>query len=323
MGNIFNQHDDVLYLFEPLHSIEVKHGIENFRMIDNRTFYNRKTEGFLKDIMNCHYHNDSSDMYLKGFKKGGFRYHSRKLISPPFCEKKGKRCFDVTPKLMNEICNDTNMKIVIKELEPRIPNVNISFLHYLSELKQNENDVYIIHLVRDPRAYLLSMKNLEWYKENHTIPELTEDVYIADRCLETLNNLEYFTKYSAEQRRYFSKYAILRYEDFADNPVYTAQRMHDFVKLEFNRTIKEYVFEATSTNNNKTINPYACTARNISVIKNKWRNEENYQFILKVQKLCKKIMEKLGYDMISSKEDLKNINNTFLSKPLMSADVII
>ena len=324
IGSMFNQHKDVLYLFEPLRSIELHHGIENFRNKDysNSTLYNRETQLFLTEIMGCHY-DDVSKEYLKKFEKGRFRYFSKKLINPPFCKSEKKDCLDLTSLLMNKLCNETNLRIFVKELEFRIPNTDISFLQYLSKLREKENDVYIVHLVRDPRAFLLSMKKVGWYKEKHSIREKTEEVYIKSRCLETLKNIEYFIKNNAEQSRYFLKYTVLRYEDFATNPVTIAKRLHGFVGIKFSDPVKNYVYEKTNGKKQRNFDPYTSGSRNISAVKNNWRREGNLQFIMKVQNSCRKLMTILGYNMIRNIDDLKNFNKQLLSKPLIPEAVTI
>lgn len=298
LGSIFNEHEDVLYLFEPLIAVEKYHNLINFMLTNQsaQTFINLKFTQFLNDIMKCEYH-EKHDGYLKALNFGQFRFHSKKLSSTPFCK---ESCGDVTAKLMNNLCSDKNLRVVIKDLEFRLPNKDLSFLQYMSKLNDHV-DVNVIHLVRDPRAYLASMMNAGWFKNQN------EDIFIKERCEETLNNIEYFTENNAKQSKSFINYKLLRFEDFADDPLHISEKIHRFLKLNFSQNVKNYISLSTSGKATTSSDPYSSSARNISSVKNGWRIKVTFDFVQKIQNSCNKLMKVLSYTDLSTKIALKDL----------------
>ena len=250
IGSIFNEHSDVIYLFEPFRAIK-----------DTVKTHTLKPEQALKDIMACKY-NARSKVYLKKF-----QYHrsfSKALNNPPFCKSAYFNCSLVTPRLTNQLCNNTKLTIVIKELYDRLSFVYISFAQNLRPF-----DAYIIHLVRDVRANLLSLIKVGMLRKNlHENDSMT----IKRSCLTTPKNIKYFMKH--KELGSF-KYAVLRYEDFGRNPLAVANRIHEFVHMNFNDALKKFVSNVTNTKNIiKRYRAFGTSPRNIGEVMNKWRKRK-------------------------------------------------
>lgn len=290
LGDFFNQKDDVLYFFEPLRSVEVYHNISNFRLRDNssKTLFNGKTEEFMKSILSCKYHKNQ-DVYLERLDYHLFRYNSKKLSSPPFCTKFKHVCKPVTSLLLNKLCLNKNLNIVVKELEFRLPNADLSFIEYISQKYGKNNRITIIHLVRDPRASFNSLKKLEWFTLNHSIYEKREDVFITERCKETIKNIDF---YGVDRN---IRYKFVKFEDIAMDPVQQIKAIFDSTQITFDKSTEEFVKQKTSKKDSVITDPFSTQSRDINNIKDKWKGEASKDFLEKVEHYCGDLIKRLSY----------------------------
>ena len=296
LGDIFNQKDDVLYFFEPLRSVEVYHDISNFRLRDNslKTLFNSKTEDFMKSILRCKY-KKNQDVYLEKLDYNLFRYNSKKLSSPPFCTKFKHVCKPITSLLLNKLCLNKNLNIVVKELEFRLPNADLSFIEYISQKYGQNNRITIIHLIRDPRASFNSLKKLEWFTLNNSIYEKREDVFITERCKETMKNIDF---YGADRN---IRYKSVKFEDIATDPVQQIKAIFDFTQITFDKSIEEFVKQKTSKKDSTITDPFSTQSRDINTIKDKWKGESSKDFLEKVEHYCRNLIKRLSYEKLFQK----------------------
>lgn len=317
LAEMFNQHDEFIYFFEPLRAIEHSMNFANFQNRDptRRDFYQKEVKEFLKDIMNCQYRKQH-DKYLSLLDKGSFRYNSRKLTAPPFCEGVRRNCHRINATLMNELCTNNNtLKIAIKELSFRLPNKEIRYLESLASYGK----MYLINIVRDPRAYLHSMKRLGWYFDNHKEYARREEFYLAERCVETKRNIEFGIQ---TLQTHSIRYTILRYEDLSrTNITQLGNGLSRLLKLNLLDHAISYFADKTHGKNNNG-DPYSTNSRNIVKAINNWRNKVNFAFVRKVQYTCDDVMRLLGYVIITDEAMLRNASTiTFQKFPLKKLDV--
>ena len=328
---------DFLYFFEPLRAVERYLDIAYFHLNSTNdpmyTKYHNIADRFINNLLNCRFDRDD-DAILKLHDEGSFRHRSKLMTQHPFCNSsatgKGVLCESLTSKVLNQYCLDhPNTNIVIKELEFRIPEASI-----LRILKRRE-DVKVIHLVRDPRSFLVSMKRLGWLD---TPGSDREDVFIEKRCLEIQNNIVKITrsdhgKNVARNRRtshletpllmingdseirinkksdfpkslnppILRRYKILKYEDLAQD---TSGRrlgiaLSEFLDLDFVAdTTKFFVQKFTNKKNSSgesAANPFSTGRRNIKDFMGGWRDAKYKNYVKKIENYCRNLMVLLDY----------------------------
>ena len=158
---------------------------------------------------------------MKTFMKKGIRMRYLPSLMTQWEQKKNKP--QIKPflgnltKLYKAIQKCTNSKVIVDTSKH-------SGYGYMLNLIP-EIDLYIIHLVRDPRAVAYS-----WLKKK-VQPDKKETIYISryspfKSCLQW-NIRNFFAEYFWKKT---NKYLLLRYEDFIDNPKESLSQALELVK---------------------------------------------------------------------------------------------
>lgn len=106
------------------------------------------------------------------------------------------------------------------------------------------------------------------------------------------------------------KYMRIRHEDFATRPVETTQKVYDFVGINMNPSVKAWLLNATSSQNNVMLSSIdgQGTRRNAAHVASAWRKLLSREEVRAVQNQCEKPMGLLGYRLLRTTEqqlDLK------------------
>ena len=173
LGQIFNQHPNVFYLFEPLRAVTVATNEDLYLNLPSEN-YNRLALKLLFEILNCRFR---SSVYLDYF--NSFHRSSRRALSSfPLCHQgeathafsARKNCAPLIGTTMEEVCKFQYSFSVVKISSHRSPNQSIvSLLSMCANTKPEPCKV--IHLVRDPRALILSQMKLNFMRRGTKSPE--------------------------------------------------------------------------------------------------------------------------------------------------------
>jgi len=151
----------------------------------------------------------------------------------------------------------TSSMLVIKFIRLRI-RAAIALLPYFPNLK-------IVHLVRDPRGILNSQKKVGLLntKDNNPVTELCsnleEDLTYTKLLMKTDPN----------------RVMLLQYEDIAEDPFKTTERLYNFANADFSSSVKTFITKMTSSS---TDSCNFCTQRkNSSATAAKWRSQIKFQ----------------------------------------------
>lgn len=307
LGQIFNYHPEVFYIFEPLHTLERVDNIDTF--IGNNTLeYNRRASMILGEIFNCSFRKSPYLEYLS--RPGHFRLSSRVLKSPPFCTRDAENrtakevfekqlCSYLEPVTLNKVCKKYSVT-AMKVLEHRLVARTLQSLKPLLEMEGFDNK--IVYLVRDPRAVISSMYQAGWIasigRDNEVIPyqpiSRRFHWYVQRICHQMETNVKFVkhTPYWSKKRLF-----LLRYEDLITNPENMTKNMFEFIGLGLPPGMNEWVYEHMNAQNttlegNEGI--YA-TQKNSSLTLNKWRLKASREMVKVVEKYCKTVMDLLGY----------------------------
>ncbi|NWI89984.1 CHST4 sulfotransferase, partial [Pitta sordida] len=311
-GQIFSQHPSVFYLMEPAWHVWVKM-YQNTAQVLHMAVRDLVRSVFLCDM-------SVFDAYMSSQKKKSdlFQWEtSRALCSPPACDSFSRadiitadNCKTMCSKYpfskVEEACK-TYSHIAIKEVR----FFDLKVLYPL--LTDPSLNLKIIHLVRDPRAVFRSREN--------TMEELKRDSNIvvgSQRIkgeMEPYNIMETICKshveiYKAGSQATHSflkdRYLMVRYEDIVRDPLARAAQMYRFAELRFTPELKKWVHNITH-GKGRGAHAFVIGSRDALRVSQAWRKTLPFQKIEKVQNVCKDAMDLLGYRLVQSEEEQKNM----------------
>ena len=302
LGDAFNQHPDVFYLFEPLHGI-VNSPLQHLK--------DPKPMQFLAGMLRCKFSQLTYVKEIENFR----RFSSNALSSPPLCTNRKvfgttrKKCHFLSTRNMEIVCKSNYNVTVMKLLTPRIPNGAVNSLFPLC----NSTNCSIIYLVRDPRPVVFShikvgmqsWQNFKILGANETAPRPSIKMYSARFCRQIEANIKTFKNLTGWMK---SRYHMLRYEDLAGNPTETLRRLYKMAGLTMvNRTLEWIELHTTGRGNSSKSN-YS-TKRNSKAIVDNWRLEIDPCVVNIIEHTCRSVMQLLGYKALNGSEQMQyNLN---------------
>ncbi|XP_010018991.1 PREDICTED: carbohydrate sulfotransferase 4 [Nestor notabilis] len=313
VGQLFSQHPSVFYLMEPAWHVWV-------------TMYQNSAKVLhmaVRDLVRSVFLCDMSvfDAYMSSQKKKSdlFQWEtSRALCSPPACDLFSRtdiiaagNCRTICAKSpfskVEEACK-TYSHVVIKEVR----FFDLKVLYPL--LTDPSLNLKIIHLVRDPRAVFRSREN--------TVADLKRDSNIVVGSERTkgemgpYNTMQVICKshveiYKAGSRAVPSflkdRYLLVRYEDIVRDPLARTAQMYRFAELHFTPELQKWVHNITHGKGHGG-QAFDIGSRDALKVSQAWRKTLPFQKIEKVQRVCKDAMDLLGYQLIQSEEQQKNMS---------------
>ena len=284
VGELFNQNDDFMYMFEPL----------RLQSLDNQGYneVNEKPYLLWLDLFNCHidkFLNISEKKYKTSLTS---TFKRRAFIS--FCLRMNiSNCESLN---FDGYC-ESKKHIAIKEIViTRVDKV-------IPLLKEN---VSVIHLIRDPRAILNSILHVE--------PELARDFsQLHNLCHRLYVQIGYSFMYLFNKE---DNYLLLRYEDIAANPEKYAREIYDFVDLPIPHSVINWIKDSTkvgkSANVDKKQDPFS-TKRNSRSVTSAWKKTLNWKYVELMQndKDCAYVLQRMKYEIYPD-EAAYNSSTSFL-----------
>ncbi|NXW32221.1 CHST4 sulfotransferase, partial [Phaetusa simplex] len=312
-GQLFSQHPSVFYLMEPAWHVWV-------------TMYQNAVKVLhmaVRDLVRSVFLCDMSvfDAYMSSERKMSHLFQwetSRALCSPPACEffSRGDIISSANCKTMcskypfskvEEACK-TYSHIVIKEVR----FFDLKVLYPL--LTDPSLNLKIIHLVRDPRAVFRSREN--------TVAELKHDTNIVMQSrkrrgeMEPYDTMQIICKSHIEMYKAGSqaapsflkdRYLMVRYEDIVREPLAKTAEMYRFAELRFTPELQTWVHNITH-GKGQGKQTFVIESRDAMRVSQAWRKILPFQKIKKVQDVCKDAMDLLGYRLLQSEEEQKDMS---------------
>lgn len=313
VGQLFSQHPSVFYLMEPAWHVWV-------------TMYQNSAKVLhmaVRDLVRSVFLCDMSvfDAYMSSQKKKSdlFQWEtSRALCSPPACDSFSRsdiitagNCKTICGKYpfskVEEACK-TYSHVAIKEVR----FFDLKVLYPL--LTDPSLNLKIIHLVRDPRAVFRSREN--------TMADLKRDSNIVVGSQKTkgemgpYNTMQVICKSHVEIYKAGSqavpsflkdRYLLVRYEDIVRDPLARAAQMYRFAELHFTPELQKWVHNITHGKGHGA-QAFDIGSRDALRVSQAWRKALPFQKIEKVQNVCKDAMDLLGYRLVQSEEEQKNMS---------------
>ena len=265
LGEIFNHHPSVFYLFEPLQAVQKTFSMDSFFGSNySSPSYQNKAFNVFEDIYNCKFSGDMFTRYLRGQS----RRHSLALRSR-FCVGNGTStvCQKFKARQAENVCKNDYIVFAAKILTPRILNSLGEWNKNLFEScsSNGANECKIIHLVRDPRAVVESLKFLAFFRRSHD-PRRELSWFVEKVC----HQMEFDVKIGKLLKRFYPDgYKLIRFEDLARSPLRVVNELYKFTGVEMLDTIKKWLHETTRV---KKGNAYS-TSRNSQQVVSNWRRK--------------------------------------------------
>lgn len=349
LGQLFNQHPDIFYLYEPLYP---------FAMFKKLNYVTEKSHAtlvasFLRNISSCHL-NSFQDYFTfishPGLSSPHFRLSSKSLSSPPLCESAVqsfdnqseflKKCPLLDAKKVSLVCASKRF-VAAKVLTQRLPGVILRDLIEHFDPRA-ETPFKIIQLVRDPRAVVWSMikmglvekgikthitrtENDNSQKQGETSQQLRSSnstlrhnfiqqvKLVCDKMVKDVNvSLNLSSKLTEDQ------YRIIRYEELANSTLTFAGKIFKFTGIDFAPEVKKWLQRNSLLDKNEdSANElsYSTTNKNTTVTINSWRKKLSLLETTVIDKHCADFIRNFGYTFIDNVDVLTNISISLL-RPL-------
>ncbi|XP_042891617.1 carbohydrate sulfotransferase 3-like [Penaeus japonicus] len=261
LGGLLNSHPGAFYIFEPLHLLEAWHRLTEATARES-----------FKQIFTC---NIRSALLKPLMKESRFtiRNSYRSL-----CKSNGT-CYD--PVEMNRVCSQHSMRIV-KTIRTRV-----AWLVPL--LKDPDIDLKILHLVRDPRASVISAAKQWDVRPERKCANLEEDLQSG----RLLNDL------------FPGRYMAIRYEDLCEDPDGMAKIIFSFLGYrDIPPSTLRFLRISTSTDIEKSFGIQRDTTKQ----QQKWRQEITAEQLRDIEGACASAIAAVGFNLFKDLETARNLS---------------
>ncbi|XP_078657310.1 carbohydrate sulfotransferase 3-like [Branchiostoma floridae x Branchiostoma belcheri] len=310
VGEIFNQHPESFYLFEPLWAAQ---------FYDNGThnvpkWYLKLLEG----VADCQFEGleDIMEYFITTKHFGGFRKSTslRKLCEnyDPKREFLSVRDKDLVnsekcpiPKqamvpVLNKACAMSKLNVA-KII--RIKDINI-FERIVANSSLVGREVKILHLVRDPRAVIASRIRVSNLREPAPFTdEFVEEKVVEVLCKQMEQNVQ---TQDGVPDWLLGNYALIRYEDVAMAPAAMTEKLYDFLGTESDEAVFDWLAE--NTNATEPSKNVFSRKRNSRDTVDAWRRKLSLSAVLKIQNICRDALEMFGYRTVQGEAELTNLS---------------
>lgn len=158
-------------------------------------------------------------------------------------------------------------------------------------LEDDKLNMRVVFLVRDPRGVMNSrLDTVKWCN--------TDDC--NDPALLCSDMEDDLTVALQLQKEFPRKLFILRYEDMSLNPLVKTQKLLDYLGLDFDPKMEEFLASHTTKNLDK---PWS-TQRESKTRVTYWASKLSLETLLEVQAVCAPVMKRFGYLAVNSTQDI-------------------
>ncbi|XP_026069356.1 carbohydrate sulfotransferase 7-like [Carassius auratus] len=326
LGELFNQHPDVFYLYEPMWNIW-------------QALYPGDAgslQGAVRDMMNSLFRCDFSVLKLYAGSSNIttssiFGWKTNKVIcSEPLCKAYKKHEIGLVQGDVCSKCRPRDLKELEKECKKYpvmvIKDVRVLDVAVLVPLMRDPAiNLQIVQLFRDPRAVhnsrlksklalvkesiqmLRSKKQSDKYKRllvpSNRVHRAENYVSSAMEliCDNWLNDMSLVMNAPPWVKR---NYMRLKYEDLVLRPVDELQRLFRFSNLTLSPAMEKFVVNMTHGRGYSSDKPFLISSRDAKEAIYAWKERLNVEQVNQVEAYCREVMRELGYQK-------RNMDKTF------------
>jgi len=313
LGNVFNLHPDVFYLFEPLNELRmIVYGdgknLGEWNVLDEKAeeAYRTDFSNLLRDFVTCSFIRDNTIDYLFPLRvKRWEHFQAWRSTDTKF-----------TKESIREVCNSRKITVA-KIMQTRLPGeIGIRELQRVCSSEPHKYECLIIHFVRDPRAVILSLITRGFHmpfgpmRKLITTKNTPRDGKEMIRhnsdilCSEVEVNLNYVNE---EWSKWFKgRYVLARYEDTPANLLKAVLFMYNFTGLPMVTSISKWIREGIRppgvTINSPTYNGNSFKKNDVRI--EHWRLHLDNIQVSEFEEGCWPMMHMMGYISINANERL-------------------
>lgn len=321
LGEIFNNHPDVMYYYEPIISMN------NAEKYPPRQSYSvtgtdpdnqqRILSPFdlLHSMFSCNVSEATVDRVLNHPRNVGRRLMSKFMSRKELCDgvQQDNNCwrtsrhhtFKINARNLNKLCRREYSHVAIKELHGRLPTGLKGLLHTHNN-HTSATGLKIIQLVRDPRGVFQSMGKVGWVLDKDKFVDWDKIEAMCDKVMADYN-------YGNEYKQHFM---AVRYEDLCENFISTVKRLLDFVGLSLTKSYGEYLQKVVENEGDNRKKPFNLD-KNMKRTFQRWRTDISPTFANGIEKVCGGLMNRMGYTQIKNKYDLLKDTNVKLTRRMI------
>ncbi|XP_012686636.2 carbohydrate sulfotransferase 1-like [Clupea harengus] len=318
LGQLFNHHPDVFYLYEPLNHIQtaLKSTPANRRMILGAS------RDLLRGLFNCDLHlledyitpRPENHITNQLWRRGA----SKALCTPPVCDSFSPHRGYITERNCIETCGSLNLTLASQSCQQRgnvvIKTVRVPEVSDVRDLLEDPRlNLKVIQLVRDPRGVLASRMMsfpdnyllMRLWKMKHQKPEGLNLTHVSV-CEDFLSSVSTALRQPDWLR---GRYMLVRYEDLSSHTLQKTQEIFKTLRLSFDENVMDWIDKNTEGNMGRWsyMDVYG-TKRDSATNSERWRLRLSFDMVEYLQTLCKTTLHQLGYKIVNSSEELENVS---------------
>ena len=314
VGNMFNLHPDVFYIYEPLNILRRDINKNEWRALEKPSSdaYRQDFSTLLRDLFTC-----------------GFDEERTIELAFPILTRELNAWHSSTPlnkESLKKACKARKMTVT-KIMQTRLPREGgIHELEQVCRSDPSKFDCFIIHLVRDPRAVLSSLISRRFFVEGPVanlfsqrpmspkgIKLLKENAQML--CTLVIENLDHV--YTEWSNWFKSRYLLIRYEDIISNLSKEVSDIYKYFGLPMVDIITNWI-KGIPPPGEGTLRYLALVISKTDTSSvEKWRFRENPSIVSLFEEACSPLMKTVGYISVNGSENLQHDS----SKPLRSAKI--
>ncbi|XP_075774350.1 carbohydrate sulfotransferase 5 isoform X2 [Pelodiscus sinensis] len=315
VGQLFSQHPDVFYLMEPAWHVWVTMYQNSAKVLQ------MSVRDLVRSVFKCDMSVFDAYMPWKRNLSDLFQWAvSRALCSAPACDSFQRT--DITNEMacktlcgkypfskVEEACK-TYSHVVVKEVR----FFDLTVLYPL--LTDASLNLKVIHLVRDPRAVAksreqsvkaLARDNGIVLSMNGTKVEDSKFKVMQEVCRSHVQIYETATQKSPRFLK--DRYLMIRFEDLVRDPLSEIRDMYKFADLRLTPKLESWIYNITHGQGaGKKKEAFKITSRDAVNVSQAWRNILSFQKIKKVQEVCRGAINMLGYKLLDSEREQKDLS---------------
>ena len=274
-GSFMSRVNNSLYLFEPLRTFgmsKIRHESRKPAQLMLERMINCQFQGLARDFNFTDYvfvfNQHEPDKRIKLHNKMKSVNYTKFIEEAE--EETSRRCNKASTIVVKTV------RLFLKDLVP-----------LLQDISSNESfNYHVILMVRDPRAVYNSRIRLHWCINMAWC--IKEDEF----CSSVRDNYQTYLSLPLKMQK---RIHPLRFEDLAEEPVKTAEKLYKKLSLPFTGEVEKFIETHTSKNRRKYSGPYS-TYRNSSRVIEKWKRELPSKFRNQVENNCQDILALFNYE---------------------------
>jgi hypothetical protein len=274
LGDVINAVPGNFYHYEPL----LDYGIVQIRGPPHAD----SAISNLKNLLNCDYSNLQN--YLQYGRTHNYLFtHNRRLWG--LCDSFPQYCWNST--FLSSVCK------VFPFQSMKTVRIRLRLAEEL--LKDEQLNVKVLLLMRDPRGTLQSRKHRDWCpgqpdcdKPNLVCADMVSDYSAAIQL----------------QKLYPDRFRAIRYEDLCADPYQHIQNLFEFFGLFYHPAVSKFLDLHTK----KNVGGVSSTTRDTRSAPFLWRSKLNFSEVQYIEENCDQAMKLWGYVKASNESHLREFN---------------